>query len=168
MPHLVAINLSAFVPANGDLTLDPNKVSVALADFLASFYSKPYAFLLNLADDFFRDLHLPPLSSAASATLNSDITELEVAHSIKGICVSKAPGPDGITRLYYRKFSPLLLPHLTAYFNCMKQGSLPSPDSLRAHVSMIPKTTKETYEPQAFLPISLFLFPFRENPVLPH
>lgn len=72
---------------NGDLPSDLNKVSVALADFLASLYSKP----LNLADNFFRDLHLPPLSSAACATLNADIVELEGAQAIKGIRVSKAP-----------------------------------------------------------------------------
>lgn len=141
--------------ANGDLTSDPSKVTAALADFLASLYSKPSPFPLNLADDFFRDLHLPPLSSTACATLNADITELEVAQAIKGIRVSKAPGPDGFTGLYYRKLSPLLLPHLTAYFNSMKQGALPSSDSLRAHISMIPKTTEEAHEPQAFRPISL-------------
>lgn len=43
-----------------DLTSDPNKVSAALADFLASLTAnlQPSPFPLNLAD-FFRDLHLP-------------------------------------------------------------------------------------------------------------
>lgn len=72
---------------------------------------------------------------------NADITKMEVAQAIKGIRLSKAPDPDGFTGLYYRKFSSLLLPHLTTYFNCMKQGVLPSPDLLQAHISMIPKTT---------------------------
>lgn len=50
----------------------------------------------------------------------------------------------------------LLLPKsMTAYFNNMKQGALPSPDSLQAHISMILKTTVEAHDPQVFRPISL-------------
>lgn len=51
--------------ANGDLTFDPNKISAALANFLTSLYSKNSPFPLDQADDFFRDLCLPSLSSTA-------------------------------------------------------------------------------------------------------
>lgn len=37
----------------------------------------------------------------------------------------------------------------------MKQGALPSPEFLRVQISMIPKTTVEAHDPQAFWPISL-------------
>lgn len=37
----------------------------------------------------------------------------------------------------------------------MKQGALPSSDSLRVHISTIPKTSVEAHDPQAFRPISL-------------
>lgn len=40
--------------ANGDLTSDPMKISTAFANFLASLYSKPSTFPLDLADNFFR------------------------------------------------------------------------------------------------------------------
>lgn len=67
---------------NGDLTSEPSKISKAFADFLASLYSKPTPFALDLAKNFFRDLHLPSLSSEA---LNADATALEVAQAIKSI-----------------------------------------------------------------------------------
>lgn len=85
--------------------------------------------------------------------LNSDISEPEVALALKGIQLSKAPGLDGFSSLYYRKFCPLLLS--APYFDSMKQGAQSYSDSLRAHVSMILKTTEEAHEPQTFRPISL-------------
>lgn len=75
--------------------------------------------------------------------------------AIKSLKPSSAPGPDGFSGLYYKKFSELLVPYLTSYLNALKQGSLPSSDTLRTHISMIPKTAENTPEPQAFRPISL-------------
>lgn len=47
------------------------------------------------------------------------------------------------------------MPHLANYFNALKQGPLPSSDALRAHITILPKTSDDTPEPQAFCPISL-------------
>lgn len=51
-----------------------------LLDFWLLSKIKLSPFPLDLADDFFHDLHLPPLSSAARTTLIVDISEPEVAH----------------------------------------------------------------------------------------
>lgn len=50
------------------------------------------------------------------------------------------------------KFATLLTFHLAAYFNLLKQGSQTS-ESLKAYITMIPKTLDEVNEPQAFRPI---------------
>lgn len=83
----------------GAPTSDPTKVTAAFTGFMATLYGRPSPFLLNLAEAFFRDLHLAPISSAAQAALNADITELEIAKAIKSISFSKAPGPDGFSLL---------------------------------------------------------------------
>lgn len=64
---------------------------------------------------------------SAHEALNANITEL--------IRLSKAPGLDGFTGLYYHKFSQLLALHLAAYYNSMREGGLPSSDSLKAHIT---------------------------------
>lgn len=74
---------------------------------------------------------------------------------IKSLKSSTAPGPEGFSGLYYKKFSPLLVPYLANYFNALKQGSFPSADALRVHITMLPKWADEAFEPKAFGPISL-------------
>lgn len=128
--------------------LASERAEKAFADFLASLYSKPTPFPLALEKTIFCDLHLLPLSSEARMALNADVTALGVSQAIKIIHPSRAPGLDGFSGLYYPKLSSLLLSHLTLYFNSMKQGDLPSPDSLRAHISMIPKSNEEAHNPR--------------------
>lgn len=75
--------------------------------------------------------------------------------TIKTLKSSTAPGLDVFSGLYYKKFAPLLVPYLINYFYALKQGSFPSADALRAHITMLPKSADDAFEPQAFGPNSL-------------
>lgn len=123
--------------------------------FLSSLYAKTGPFPPDQAELFFCVLNIPTFPDGARNALNASTSEAKVLQAIEPLKPSKAAGPDGFLGLYYKTFSALLVPHLANYFNTLKQGSMPSPDALRAHISMIPKTPEDTSEPQAFRPISL-------------
>lgn len=42
--------------------------------------------------------------------LEADLTEVEFSQALKSMPLGKAPGPDGLTTLYYKKFQD----HLTS------------------------------------------------------
>ncbi|CAI9535748.1 unnamed protein product, partial [Staurois parvus] len=139
----------------GGCTSNPQQIVSRFSDFLSRLYAKPDPFPVAQAEAFFQDLRLPGLSEAAQVALNDGVTVPEVLQAIKSLRSTAAPRPDGFSGLYYKKFSAILAPFLAEYFNALQQGSSPSPDALRTHIAMIPKTTDDVQEPQAFRPISL-------------
>lgn len=122
---------------------------LTFADFLSKHYAKPDPFPLDQAEAFFHDLDLPVLSEMVHDSMNASITEAEVLQAINSLRPSSAPGPDGFSGLYYKKFAGPLAPYLA---NALKQESLTSSDILRAHITMLPKTSEDT---KSFHPIFL-------------
>lgn len=116
---------------------------LTFADFLSKHYAKPDPFPLDQAEAFFHDLDLPVLSEMVHDSMNASITEAEVLQAINSLRPSSAPGPDGFSGLYYKKFAGPLVPQL------------PSSDALMAHITMLPKLSEDTPEPQAFQFIAL-------------
>lgn len=60
-------------------------------------------------------------SETAHDTLNASITEAKVLQVIKSLRPSSAPGLDGFSGLYYKKFAGLLETPLTNFFNVVKR-----------------------------------------------
>lgn len=57
----------------------------------------------------------------------------------------KAPGPDGYSLLYYKTFGHLLTLHFLSAYNAAGEGTIPPKDTLRAHITVIPKEVKIPY-----------------------
>lgn len=55
--------------------------------------------------------------------MDMEFSETEVGQAIKSLNPSKAPGPDGFTGQYYRKYQEILTPHLCTFFNAIRRGT---------------------------------------------
>lgn len=90
---------------------------------------------------------------------NSGISRLppEVTEVLERTKPHKAPGPDGLTLIYYSKF----LPHLTGPFlmtaNSVLDGKAMPKDSLRATISVLYKEGKDPLRCESYRPIALLI-----------
>lgn len=92
------------------------------------------------------------VSSELREELEAPITLKELQLAVGATKPDKAPGPDGFTLQYYKQFLPTLGPCL---FNALgSQTALPR-ETLRAHVSVIPKDGMNPASCGSYRPISL-------------
>ncbi|KAM4688910.1 uncharacterized protein O3C94_007011 [Discoglossus pictus] len=72
-----------------------------------------------------------------------------------GLKLSKSPGLDGFTNLFYKKFEPLLTPYLTPLFNAILNGEPMTPELNQAALVVFPKEGRDNLEAKNYRPISL-------------
>lgn len=77
------------------------------------------------------------------------------AIKIKMLKPHKAPGPDGYTLAYYKAFAPILAPRFIKAFNSLLEDRPIPIDTLRAHITVIPKEGKDHAHCMNYQPISL-------------
>lgn len=78
--------------------------------YYQNLYNNMHAATQEDFEDFVSRLPMPTLSGLHRKAWDSD-TQAEVFSGIRVSKTAKAPGPDGFTALYYKKYSPLLVPH---------------------------------------------------------
>lgn len=67
----------------------------------------------------------------------------------------KAPGPDGLTYLYYKTFASQLSPYLLPLYNAFLEG-LPIPMSMyHSYITLVPKPGKDLLDCSNYHPIAL-------------
>ncbi|XP_056417018.1 olfactory receptor 2AP1-like [Hyla sarda] len=124
---------------------------LSLIDYIPD-QSPTFAPRLN---SFLDSTSLPSLTDPERNLLNSPISYEDVSDTIASLKLGKAPGPDGLSAMYYKKFSPILVPHLVnLYNNLFKTPSLP-PEYLDALITVIPKPQKDPSLVSNYRPISL-------------
>lgn len=74
---------------------------------------------------------------------------------IKSLKTGSAPGPDGFSAIYYKKFASLLSPSLVQLFNWVLQGGSFPEEMLLANMSLIPKPNNNHLLPQNYRPRSV-------------
>lgn len=73
-----------------------------------------------------KDLKPPTLSPDDAASLEGDISNVEIEYAIKAMRSGKAPGPDGLPIEFYKKFAGKLTQVLRElYAEVFRRGSLP-------------------------------------------
>lgn len=85
-----------------------------------------------------------PLPADTLAALEGEFTASELSVALKAMANGKALGPDGFTVAYYRAFFNLLIPRLTNYANSVPDGGSLRPETLHAHITVLPKPVEAT------------------------
>ena len=107
---------------------------------------------IDLADDFWDANDM--VSADQNAFLEADFTEAEVKAAVFGSYAEGAPGPDGLSFLFYQKFWELIKQDLLAMFNDWNKMDL---DLFRLNFSLLTLIPKEPEASiiQKFRPIAL-------------
>uniref|UniRef100_A0A8C5QB08 Reverse transcriptase domain-containing protein n=1 Tax=Leptobrachium leishanense TaxID=445787 RepID=A0A8C5QB08_9ANUR len=95
------------------------------------------------------------LSTAHRQLIEAPITDEELRIAIKDTPTGKAPGPDGLSLLYYKKLLDTLTPQWLSAFNSLTQGGCLHPATLTATVTLLPKPGKDLDQCSDYRPISL-------------
>lgn len=75
--------------------------------------------------------------------------------ALKSPPMGKALGLDRLPASYYKSMAKILVPRFTEAFNTIADGGVLGEDSLRAHITLIPKEGKNPTTCQNYRPISL-------------
>jgi Reverse transcriptase (RNA-dependent DNA polymerase) len=87
--------------------------------------------------------------------MQQPFTQDEIEEVIKGWPRNKAPGPDGFTGEFFKKFKNLLMPDLLQVINSVAEMPQQTLELLNSsHIALVPKK-KEASKPSDFRPISL-------------
>jgi len=114
---------------------------------------------IHLADDFWN--HNEKITEVENNVLTAPFTELEIKEAVFSCYAEGAPGPDGISFVFYHKFWDLVKGDLVNMFNEFFSGEL---DLYRLNFAMISLIPKEegARSMKKFRPISLINCSFKK------
>jgi len=72
---------------------------------------------------------VPKISKHEAKKMDADISEEEILAAIDSMEINKAPGPDGLTTDFYKKFKDLLAPILVCVFRDLEFNHSHSTDN---------------------------------------
>ncbi|KAM4012270.1 LOW QUALITY PROTEIN: uncharacterized protein ACNLHF_005100 [Anomaloglossus baeobatrachus] len=105
--------------------------------------------------NYLANLNLPTLSKAQQESLTKPFSRAEVQSTLSRCPMGRAPGPDGLPTIYYKKFFDILGDHLLATCNALLLGDPIPKQALEAHISLIHKEGKDPESCGSYRPISL-------------
>ena len=107
---------------------------------------------ISLGQDFWR--HEDLVSGSENELLTAPFSEGEIKEAVWSCYADGAPGPDGISFMFYHKFWDLIKSDLVDMFNDFHRGNLDLKRLNFAMISLIPKVD-EARSMKIFRPISL-------------
>ena len=97
-------------------------------------------------DRFLEKFNLPRLNQEEIEIMNNPITSTEIEAVIKNVPQNKNPGPESVTREFYRTFREELMPILLKLFQKIaEEGTLPN-SFYKATVIRYQNQTKTTHK----------------------
>uniref|UniRef100_A0A9J8AIQ2 Reverse transcriptase domain-containing protein n=1 Tax=Cyprinus carpio carpio TaxID=630221 RepID=A0A9J8AIQ2_CYPCA len=148
-------SIHSIADKDGKILTNPKDINKRFMEFFADLYKSKTSVSSEVISDFLRSLSLPKLSEADQEILNADITIQELMDAINAFPNGKAPGPDGFSFEFYKKYADKIVPLMLRMFNhsFIKQEF---PSSLySANISLLLKKGKDETDVSSFRPISL-------------
>jgi hypothetical protein len=140
-----------------DLVYDQKGMMRVAVDFYKNLFAQDPDPGLILAQDFWEE---DKVSRNENDLLIASFTESEIREAIFSCLCEGAPGPDGISFLFYQKFWSLIKKDVVALFEDFHKGVIDLKRLNFALVTLIPKVSEATNMKQ-FRPISLLNCSFK-------
>lgn len=119
-PRVSSFALPKLCSAKRGYTQNPQKIMEEFQAFYSQLYRSDSPDAAREVDSFLQDPSLPRLTMAHCVQLEAPILEGDVMGVIKQAKTGSAPGPDGFSAVYYKKFATTLSPYIT----CVAPSSL--------------------------------------------
>lgn len=105
--------------------------------------------------DYAAKTALPTIPAETVQDLERPFMEEELTLVLSSLKHNKSPGPDGYTAYFYKTFQGLLTPFMTKTFNTVSTDSPFLSQALEAHITVLPKLSKNPTLCGSYSPISL-------------
>ena len=136
-------------------TCNPKEINNCFQGFYKSLYSSEFENTADKCETFLSSLNLPKLSEADRARLDQPLSRNEILKALMSLQSGKAPGLDGFTPEFYKKYhNPLLNPLIDMYQHSFNTKTLP-PTIQEALITLICKPEKDPELAGSYRPISL-------------
>ena len=133
---------------------DPQKINEVFKTYYSMLYTSQPTDEAKMKD-FLDQLNFPTINVEGKNNLEKPIEIQEITTAIKLLASGRAPGPDGFTMDFYKKFSNKLAPILLEVFNeALEKKALPL-TLTQATITLLLKKGKEPTECGSYRPISL-------------
>ena len=139
----------------GRLISDPTAINAVFKTFYSSLYDSESPSDTADMTSFLQSLETPEVDHVTAGGLDAPLSLEEVVFSIKAMQSNKAPGPDGFSVEFFKKFTNKLAPLLIAVYNeSLERGSLP-PTLTQASIALLLKKGKDPSLCASYRPLSL-------------
>ncbi|MEM6402862.1 MAG: reverse transcriptase family protein, partial [Cyanobacteria bacterium P01_D01_bin.116] len=149
-----ASNIESITNANGETLTETDSIIETFTQYYKDIYSNKNVDLeaqKEILNKYSKDIKIP---KKLRKPLEKPFQRFEVLKAINALNSKSAPGPDGLTSNYYKKFKHIFQDILSDLFNeIVNQGKLPESMTL-ATIKLIPKIPNPLL-PKDFRPISL-------------
>lgn len=140
---------------DGQISNDEQEINDEFKRFYSSLYASEVVYDPSKLDSFFQGITLPRISESFMEELEEPLSLEEIRSALYNMQNSKAPGPDGFTVEFLKKFGDGLLPVLLSVLEeSFVAGHLP-PTFCQASISVLLKKDKDPLRCGSFRPISL-------------
>lgn len=149
-------NIPCVKDSSGFLKYDITEINNMFKSFYKQLYASQFKSLhIQDMQNFFSRLNLPKITETQRDDLCRPITQSEILKIIQLLPNNKAPGPDGFSGEFYKKFSKILISPLSEMFqSSYVVGALP-PSLMEANISLVLKKGKPPEDCASYRPISV-------------
>uniref|UniRef100_A0A8C5PAH9 Reverse transcriptase domain-containing protein n=1 Tax=Leptobrachium leishanense TaxID=445787 RepID=A0A8C5PAH9_9ANUR len=152
----------AYVPTirtrDGSETPHPARIAKSFREYYSTLYHSaeaPDRVPISLLDEYLKTRIPYCLSEIQRAPLREPMTQEEITAAVKSQKNGKAPGPDGLPALYYKRFGAALSPSFAATLNSLLEDHTLHPHTQAATIVVLPKAGKDPKLCSSYRPISL-------------
>lgn len=140
---------------DGTSSQNPHRILESFQAFYSQLYKANESNDSRAIEAFLEHLPIPTIQKSHKEIMEAQISVEETLEVIKNLKGGSAPGPDGLSNLYYKTFAATLAPHLTKMFNYKRKGDPIDPQMNAAFITVIPKPDKNPDQVENYRPISL-------------
>ena len=130
------------------------EITQILTQFWGNLYTKKITYLDTQVCEEFTE-HLPQLDQTAKQELDNKLSIEECTTALSTMTAGKAPGEDGLSVAFYKKFWLKLQPLFLDLMNAIENDEIIPEQMNTGIIRLLPKPKRDLLRPESWRPISL-------------